>query len=271
MADEATSSNSQSSAVQAGQPSLASSAAASASDSSQTTQNSNNSQQTPQPVKAERPDWIPETDWDGDKGTFKPEFGQKYKELATFKATEDSRRLTLPQKPDDYKVETTKNFQVPRGIEFKLDEKNPLVPQARQLMHDIDTGKVSGQEAFSRMLELHAAGEVSRVQAFETAKAAEIAKLGATGTARVTAVQEFLSAQLGPDMAKHMAAMLVTARHVEGFEKLMANYRSQGAGSFTQSHRETAQQNGKIPGYESMTYEQRRFAQDRERAASAAR
>jgi hypothetical protein len=41
----------------------------------------------------------------------------------------------------------------------------------------------------------------------------EIAKLGARAPERVTAVQNFLSAQLGEPLAKHMATMLVTAQH----------------------------------------------------------
>ncbi len=67
-------------------------------------------------------------------------------------AIEDSRKATLPAKPEDYKFEVSKNFVAPQGIELTLNDKDPAPPLARQLMHDIDQGR-GGQEAFSRMVE----------------------------------------------------------------------------------------------------------------------
>ena len=110
--------------------------------------------------------------------------------------------------------------------------------QARQLIHDIDHGKLSGQQAFSKMLALHAADRIGTAQLLQSARNAELAKLGATATARVTAAQNFLNAQLGEELGKVMGTMMVTSHHVEGFEKLMASFRNQGAGSFNTSHRE---------------------------------
>ncbi len=126
-------------------------------------------------------------------------------------------------------------------------------------MHDIDTGKVSGQAAFEKMLALHAANEVSNTQNLKTARDGEIAKLGATGSARVTAVQNFINAQLGEADGKFFTNMLVTAKHVEGFERLMAAFRSQGAGSFTHAHRD-ANEAPKISqaDYDRMTYSQKK-------------
>jgi hypothetical protein len=61
--------------------------------------------------------------------------------------------------------------------------------------------------------------------------------------------------------AKALAGMLVTARHVEAFERIMNKVSSQGTASFSQSHRTAPETNG-IPGYEKMSFEQRRQAQD---------
>lgn len=155
--------------------------------------------------------------------------------MATFKATEDSRRLTLPKTPEEYQAQLPKDFQAPQGVEFKIDNANPIWSQARQLMHDIDSGKVSGQAAFEKMIALHAANEISTVQNLRTARDAEVAKLGPAGSARVTAVQNFLNAQLGEEAGKFMGNMLVTAQHVQGFETLMASFRNQGAGTFSPS------------------------------------
>ncbi len=126
-------------------------------------------------------------------------------------------------------------------------------------MHDIDTGKVSGQAAFEKMVALHAANEIGNVQNLKTARDAEVAKLGATGSARVTAVQNFLNAQLGDADGTFMSNMMVTAKHVEGFERLMASFRNQGAGSFTQAHRSPDEPSRVSPEqYDKMTYTERK-------------
>lgn len=184
--------------------------------------------------------------------------GDHYKELATFKATEDSRRLTLPKSPDEYKSQLPKDFQAPAGIEYKIDEKNPVLVQARQLMHDIDNGKISGQAAFEKMLSLHAANEIGTVQTLKAARDAEVTKLGATGTQRVTAVQNFLNAQLGEEHGKIMGNMLVTARHIEGFEQLMASFRNQGSGSYTPSRSPSEPARVSPEQYAKMTYTERK-------------
>jgi hypothetical protein len=54
---------------------------------------------------------------------------------------------------------------------------------------------------------------------------------------------------------------LPRAAHVRMFEKIMTKLTSQGAAGFSQQHR-VAPDDNKIPGYENMSFEQRRFAQD---------
>jgi hypothetical protein len=183
---------------------------------------------------------------------------QHYKDLATFKATEDSRRLTLPKTPDEYLPQLPKDFQAPQGIEYKIDANNPVMAQARQLMHDIDTGKVSGQAAFEKMLSLHAANEIGTVQTLKAARDAEVGKLGPAGPARVTAVEGFLNAQLGEADGKIMSTMLVTAKHVEGFERLMAAFRNQGSGSFQPARAPSEPARVSPEQYAKMTYSEKK-------------
>ena len=94
------------------------------------------------------------------------------------------------------------------------------------------------QDQFSKLLSLNAANQIGTAAMLKSARDAEVTKLGAAGSARVTAVENFIQAQLGDDLGKAMKGMLVTAKHVEGFEKLMAAFRSQGAGSFNQGGRQ---------------------------------
>jgi hypothetical protein len=205
--------------------------------------------------KPARPDWAPESYWDPEKSAVKPEFADHYKELATFKATEDSRKLTLPATANDYPLELPTDFKVPQGLEFKIDPNNPIWSQAREFAHK------SGMSAdqFKQMTALYAGAQIGNEQMLKGARDAEVAKLGPAGTARVTAVESFFEAQLGSDLAKVMSTMLVTAKHVEGFEKIMAAFRNQGAGSFSQSGRSPNEATKVSPeAYAKMTYSQQK-------------
>jgi hypothetical protein len=77
-------------------------------------------------------------------------------ELKAFKATEDSKRLTLPQKPDDYKIELPADFKPPEGVTFEFKADDPLMAQARTFAHQAGIS----QEGFSKLLSLHAASQV---------------------------------------------------------------------------------------------------------------
>jgi hypothetical protein len=170
----------------------------------------------------------------------------------------------LPQKPDDYKLDLPADFKPPEGIDYKLDTANPALANLRAVAHKHGIS----QDAVSELLGVYAGNEVGTQQAIATARAAEIAKLGTTAPARVDAVVNWLvgmdgSADKGD--AKALAGMLVTARHVEAFERIMTRVSSQGAASFSQSHRTAPEANG-IPGYEKMSFEQRRQAQDQNAA-----
>jgi hypothetical protein len=184
------------------------------------------------------------------------------RDLMQFKATQDSRRATLPQRPDDYEFKVSDKFQVPQGIELKLNDKDPALPLARQLMHDIDQGKIGGQEAFSRMVEIYAASQIGREQALNEALQVEVQKLGASGTPRVTAIGNFIRGAVGDQLAAPLINSIVSETAVRAWEGILRHVSGQGVGTFSQAHREPPAANGKIPGYENMDFMQRRAAQD---------
>jgi hypothetical protein len=109
---------------------------------------------------------------------------------------------------------------------------------------------------------MHAAAKLRDEVMFRDAARAELAKLGATGPDRIGAVTRWLRGNFGDELAKPLVGMMVTADSVRAFEAMIAKFTSQGAGSFSPQHREREEGNGKIPGYDSMTFEQRRAAQD---------
>jgi hypothetical protein len=170
------------------------------------------------------------------------------------------RKGALPQKPDDYKLELPADFKPPAGVEYKLDTSNPALGNLRAVAHKHGLT----QEAVNEILGVYAGNEVGTQQAIATARAAEIAKLGTSAPARVDAVVNWLTgmdASADKGDAKALAGMLVTARHVEAFERIITKLTTQGTAGFSQSHRAAPDSNG-IPGYENMSFEQRRAAQD---------
>jgi hypothetical protein len=59
---------------------------------------------------------------------------------------------------------------------------------------------------------------------------------------------------------------MVTDAHLRFYEKMQQKVTSQGSASFSQQHR-VAPDDGKIPGFDRMSFEQQRLAQDQLAAA----
>ena len=90
------------------------------------------------------------------------------------------------------------------------------------------------------MAGLWASAAASEAVAFNSAKAAEVAKLGDAANARVDAVTGWLKAMGGNHfgaLAK-VLQLAPVAETVVGLEHLMHRYVSQGGGSFSGAHRE---------------------------------
>jgi hypothetical protein len=216
-----------------------------------------------------RPDWAPESAWNKDRGFDLDAFGKHYNadvapKLASWAANE-ARKAQLPQKPEDVQLALPKDFTLPQGVEFKLDPAKPEFAKFRELAvkRGLDADTVSD------LMGVYAETLVGSEAQIQTAKQAELAKLGANVTARVDAINTFMTAMVGPDGAKAIGSMLVTANIVTSVEKLMAKFATQGAASFSQAHREPPGQPGRLPqaeadrlsGYEKMKYA-RQFPQD---------
>jgi hypothetical protein len=110
---------------------------------------------------------------------------QELRDLVSFKASEDSRRLTAPQKAEDFKLELPADLTMPQGVTFQIDPNNPAVEPARAfaLRNNLS------QQQFSEMLGVYAATQANEMVAFNSAKAAEVTKLGDAANARVDAVR----------------------------------------------------------------------------------
>ena len=216
----------------------------------------------PIPAASARPEYVPESFWDATAGKVKDDkaFSTFVSEHVAFKAAEDSKRLTLPQTADAYKVELPADFKPPEGVKFEFKADDPLLGQARTIAHQLGIP----QEGFSKLLGLYAGAQVASQQQIAQARTAEVAKLGATGPARVAAVTTWAKAILGDTGGAQFAARMFTASDVENAEKLITRFSTQGAGSFRATGRE-GDPGGRLPAgkegeatWEKMSYGERK-------------
>lgn len=206
------------------------------------------------PPANSRPEGLPDSYWDGEKNVVKiDDLTKRFNELSTKDAADAVRKNSLPQTADAYKIELPADFKAPAGVDFKFDDKAPELAQARAMAH----AKGWTQQDFSEALGIFAAAKISEQATIDSARKAEVAKLGATGPARVDSVTQWMDAQ-GLGVLK---STMVTAAQVQAWEAHITKLTSQGSASFSQSHR-VAPDQAKIPGYENMSFEQRRHAQD---------
>lgn len=214
---------------------------------------------TSTPAPPARPEWAPENFWDTTKGELKHgEFKQHLDGLTAFKAAEDSRKLSVP-KPTEYKLEFAPDYTLPQGIEWKWDDegKSPLIGQAREYA----AANGINQEGFSKLLGLYAASRVGEIQQLNTAKAAELGRLGENANARVDAVRTWLKSVGGSDFdgLNRVLEMAPTAATVAGLEKLIQKFTSQGSGSYSGAHREVNQpERVSNEAYSKMTYSEKK-------------
>lgn len=158
------------------------------------------------------------------------------------KADAELRKGQLPASPEAYETKLPENFELPAGVEFKFNEADPLLIDARNWAHS----KGWDQGTFSEMLGLYASAQAREQAQINTAHAAEVAKMGANGVQRVTALEQWLRGMVGDKLAGPMRGMIVTADIAKGLETLQQKFSSQGAASFSQAHREPGEGGGKV-------------------------
>jgi hypothetical protein len=165
---------------------------------------------------------------------------QELREFLTAKGEAELRKATLPATPNDYVPALPENFKLPDGVDFKVDAADPMLADARNWAHS----RGMDQSAFSELIGIYATSKAKEQALYNTAAAAEVAKLGANGVQRVSAIDVWLRGQLGDDLAAPVRSVLVTEKIVRAWETVIQKFQSQGVASFSQAHREPGNAGG---------------------------
>jgi hypothetical protein len=183
-------------------------------------------------------------------------------EMLNRQSADDLRKATVPPSADAYELKVSPDAKLPGGVEFKFDGNDPSMVAARNWPHS----KGLDQSSFSELLTLYASHVAGQEATMAERSRAEISKAGVNAGQRVDGISKWIRAEVGDADAKPIIATLVTDAHLRFYEKLQQKVTSQGAASFSASHRIPADDKA-IPGYDGMSFEQRRYAQD-QRAAT---
>jgi hypothetical protein len=159
-------------------------------------------------------------------------------QIMTESAAREARKATMPATAADYRLDLPADFVMPEGQSFQFTPDHPvlgpIIGQAKELALSLGMD----QAGFSKMMGLYAASQVHEAQLISKAAAAEVAKLGANVTARVTAVTQFIRGAVGDDkIAGAITRQLLTADQIVGWERIISKAATQGHASFTQHGR----------------------------------
>lgn len=136
-----------------------------------------------------RPDGLADAFWDAKAGVKVGDLIASHNDLTARKAEYESFRAQAPEKPDGYKVELPKDFEVPEGMEFNADAENPLTQPVMEWAHKHGLG----QAAFSELVGIQAKVQAAAMQADNEFFAKEDAeKLGERAPQRRDAVKTWV-------------------------------------------------------------------------------
>jgi hypothetical protein len=189
----------------------------------------------PKPV---RPEGVPESFWDKDKGELKvADWSKSYESLRQAqdqaKAEADARKAQIPAQADLYKPELPKEIELPAGMEVKTND--PLYLAVRQMAHD----KGWTQADFSQALGVYAQIEIAKQAGIAEAVRVRDESLGPNGPQRVEALKNFFKATAAtPQAADQLANVLWTRDIIVWMEGVQKRLSAQGVVRFDGAGRE---------------------------------
>ena len=175
---------------------------------------------------------MPDAFWDAEKGSFKldaitgaSEAAAKYAKL-TEGAVDDPSKVDFAGLIKDLKAEDGGPLKDPYGNVIELDAASPLLQGAAKIFAENGIGKSVQSSLVRALIESQIADAKTVIEQGQ----AEIAKLGANGSARISAVQNFFK-EKGGEPAAAIVSRINTAAEFEALEKLVAMVTGPAAGA----------------------------------------
>jgi len=130
--------------------------------------------------------------------------------------------ISFPENADDYEMRLPETFAFPETARFgrddtSFDSDDPRMGLARNFAH---ANKLT-QNQFENLIAIGVNADLAEQAAINEALKAEVEALGAKAKERVKAVTDWLGAKLGGEAAAALVPMLMTAKQVQAFERLM--------------------------------------------------
>jgi hypothetical protein len=176
------------------------------------------------------------------------------------KAEADILKNSRPKSEAEFLAKNSETFKLPEGVNYAFNEQDPALAAARKfaLANNLT------QEQFSGMLDLFVSTQVGSLMNVQQTRQKNLDALGAAGPQRIDAVARWLNARAGKDgsTVADFIKQYPSAPFVKAVETLIKQFAGQGGASYSGQHRETADaEPGKIAGYDSMSFTQKRVAQ----------
>ncbi|WWT39908.1 hypothetical protein [Microcystis phage Mwe-JY08] len=194
-----------------------------------------------EPSKLPVPEGLDPAFWDETSGLKAADLAAHLSELRAFKAAEDSKRAAVPDDPSKYELKLPDDWKPPvEGVEFQFNPDDPMVGLGRQIAQSLGLD----QSGFEKVVGIYAQSVVAAEQQHQARIAAAVAqskeKLGPKADERISAVEQWVAAVMGPQVYEQLKPGLAHHDLVVGIEKAMRHASSGGAPAYSQTGRAPA-------------------------------
>jgi hypothetical protein len=145
-------------------------------------------------------------------------------------------KLRATQIPADgaYEAKLPAELKLPGDVKFEVRADDPAFKDLKAWAQRAGLS----QDQFSEALGIYAGDRARELTVLREASAKNLELLGAHANARVSAIDTWIRGVVGDELGKEMRGMIVTAKIVQGFEKIIGRHASQGVMPFRQDGRE---------------------------------
>jgi hypothetical protein len=158
------------------------------------------------------------------------------------KAAMDLKAIQVPSSAEAYEAKLPEGFKLPDGMTWAFDPKDPALIDAQRFANRAGLT----QSQFSELLSVYASQQMAEQQFLSQAAAKQIELLGVNSTARVSAVETFIRGIAGDELGGALRQSILTAKHVQAWEKIIGQFGSQGVASYKAHGREPPGQPGTV-------------------------